>query len=105
VADLYVCPEPDCGRTYPDADAFARHCDIAEHGDEPCAVCSEPVRLVAGVWIHPHSGDSYCGCGDGSTAYPRSLAVERATYDPGPYIGSYAASDPWSDARDNRRDD
>jgi len=65
LVDLYVCPEPDCGRTYPDQESFARHCDYAEHGQEP----------------------------------------EPATFDPGPYIGSYAASDPWSDARDNRRDD
>jgi len=85
MADLYVCPEPDCGRTYPDADAFARHCDIAEHGDPPCPICGQPADVDHRFNAHG----------------PNQPRRE----DDGPYIGSYAASDPWSDARDNRRDD
>lgn len=41
-----------------------------EEGDR-CGVCSERIHKVGGEWRHVHSDDTYCGCGDGSTAYPR----------------------------------
>jgi hypothetical protein len=39
----------------------------------PCHVCHENTDFVDGEWTHPHSGDRYCGTGDGSTAYPEFL--------------------------------
>ena len=36
-----------------------------------CAICSEPITYeLARGWYHPHSGDTYCGTGDGAVAYP-----------------------------------
>lgn len=35
-----------------------------------CGACSERIHKVQGQWTHVHSGDMYCGTGDGSTAYP-----------------------------------
>lgn len=34
-----------------------------------CQVCHEPIAKGASWWIHYH-GDTYCGTGDGATAYP-----------------------------------
>lgn len=37
-----------------------------------CMVCHEPINYDAGRshYYHAHSGDIYCGTGDGSVAYP-----------------------------------
>ena len=42
--------------------------DRAE-GEHRCTICHEPIVKIDGRWTHRH-GDQYCGCGDGSVAYP-----------------------------------
>lgn len=42
---------------------------------DTCAKCSNRVESVDGVhWVHSHADkDEYCGTGDGSTAYSKTL--------------------------------
>lgn len=46
-----------------------------------CSVCSEPIELQAGQWIHTH-GDISCGTGDGATAYPPGIEYAAGRYWP-----------------------
>jgi len=41
---------------------------------DDCTVCGEKCIIGTGTpWVHAHSGDVYCGTGDGATASPTIL--------------------------------